>query len=373
MAKLTFGHVLFGHNDFHENAEYQEFQFKFLAIILLSGALFTSVFLLGEVSKINPLNGSLHLYSMAVFSTVSLILWRLLRGHQERFLAIAWTFQFCCLLEYISALAYVPQDELRVLWFFTNIPGAYIILGQRAGALVTALIILNLGFGNQYLSAPYSPNALATLIVSMLYIGAFFHVYGSRTISYVTRLQQSNEKLQYMATHDPLTGAFNRRAYHATCEQLIHFARRHATPFSILFVDLDHFKRINDTHGHEAGDIVLKAVAGTLTQSIRNSDVLGRIGGEEFSIFLPNTDLSGALLLAESIRRSIEQLMPTIETGALKITASIGVAVSHNGDQTMQEIQQQADQAMYVAKNEGRNKVCSLAAVPLEKQSMQAA
>lgn len=147
---------------------------------------------------------------------------------------------------------------------------------------------------------------------------------------------------------------------YTSCDQLIHLAARHHTPYAVLFVYLDHFKRINDTYGHAAGDTVLKAVASELASSVRQSDLIGRIGGEEFSIFLPNTDLAGATKLAESIRVSIERLKPQSGDLYLSITASIGVASNQHRDQSMQEIQRQADQAMYSAKEKGWNRVSTL-------------
>jgi diguanylate cyclase (GGDEF)-like protein len=156
--------------------------------------------------------------------------------------------------------------------------------------------------------------------------GRFFHVYGARSVSYFIRMRESNRQLRHIASHDPLTDLLNAGAYYATCDQLIHLANRHQQQFSVLFVDLDHFKKINDTYGHEAGDIVLKAVAKKLQESVRQSDAVGRIGGEEFSVFLPETDLSGAVKLAEYMRSEIENLMPQIGHQRIKVTASIGVA-----------------------------------------------
>jgi diguanylate cyclase (GGDEF)-like protein len=197
-------------------------------------------------------------------------------------------------------------------------------------------------------------------LVALVYQGVFFHIYGNRSLSYFARMRKSHEKLHFLATHDTLTGVLNARAYYSACEHLIELGRRHGTPFSVLFVDLDHFKSVNDTHGHAAGDIVLKSVANTLRTAIRTSDALGRIGGEEFSIFLPNTDLPGALQLGETIRQAVEQLMPVIESGPLRITASIGVAQCRDRNQTMHDIQHKADEAMYIAKKKGRNRVSSL-------------
>ena len=126
-----------------------------------------------------------------------------------------------------------------------------------------------------------------------------------------------------------------------------------------MFIDLDHFKSVNDTYGHAAGDIVLRTVAECLSKNIRKSDSLGRIGGEEFSIFLPNTEMKGAVDLAEKARRAIESLMPDIGDQRLKITASIDVARNEHGQQTMKDIQHQTEQAMYEAKGKGRNRVSS--------------
>jgi len=123
---------------------------------------------------------------------------------------------------------------------------------------------------------------------------------------------------------------------------------------------LDPFKRINDTHGHAAGDEVLRVVAKTLGERLRGSDLLGRIGGEEFSVFLPDTPLQGAVQLAENLRLAVEQCCPDIGSTTLAITASIGVATRSHSAQSMDAIQQYADQAMYEAKKAGRNRVSTL-------------
>lgn len=360
MSKIE--RLVFGTVKFRESEELEEFKFRFLAIIMLSGAVCTALFVLGEHSQVNPIAGW-HVLSMTVFISLATVLWLLLRGHKKRFLPIAWTYEALCMLEYTSALIFVPQDELRVLWFLVNVPGVYILLGQRAGAAITVITVAGLALGNGHISAPYSSNAMATLLVSIIYLAVFFHFYADRSISFFVRMRDSNEKLRYTAMHDALTGLLNARAYYARCDHLIQLAQRNSTPYTVLFVDLDHFKQINDTHGHAAGDHVLKAVASALRENMRSSDLIGRIGGEEFSIFLPNTDQTAGLQVAESLRREIEKLMPDIGGQPLKITASLGVARNQYHDQSMQEIQRQADQAMYLAKSRGRNRVSCFEAV----------
>lgn len=355
-----FGYFLFGKTHFHEGEEYRAFQFRFLCIVLLACVAVTTLLMVLSASGMNPIDAR-HMSSMLIFTAMSIITWAALRGHPERFVKLAWAYEILCLGEYISALYFVSEDEMRVIWFFTNVPGVYILLGQRAGMWITLGTILGLGFFNASLPRPYSVNALATLLSALAYLGAFFHVYGARSISFFVRMRDSIQRLRHLASHDPLTDLLNAGAYYVSCDHIIHLARRHRQTFSVLFVDLDHFKRINDQYGHEAGDRVLKSVAQTLRQSVRQSDVVGRIGGEEFSILLPDTNTNGAMNLAEAIRVAIENLMPDIGSSRIKVTASIGVASCALHEESMAEIQRQADQAMYEAKQLGRNRVSTFA------------
>lgn len=352
-----FARLIFGHVSFETSEEYLEFQYKFLCIIILSGAVLTGLLVLGSYSAANTIDPA-HVRSMIIFTTSSVAIWLLLRGRKNWFLTLAWVFEILCLLEYVSALYYVSADEFRVVWFLTNLPGIYLLLGQRVGFIMTLGTALGLAYGNRYLPAPYSPNAVATLISSIIFTGLFFHFYADRSISYFIRMRESNKQLYYMAMHDQLTGVLNARAYYEICDRLILIAKRSSAPYAVLFIDLDHFKSVNDTHGHAAGDLVLKTAANCIAQNIRTSDSLGRVGGEEFSVFLPNTDLNSAVQVAEAIRHAIEALRIDLASGeTLGITASIGVAKNQHSDQTMQEIQKQADLAMYKAKKAGRNRV----------------
>lgn len=354
----SLSHWLFGQVHFQRSEEYLEFRYRFLMVLMFSGIVATCVFILAQYLVGTNYLGW-HFQVMHFYCIASLTLWMLLRGHKHRFVPIAIAYEIFSLLEDTSALIFVAADELRLLWLFINIPGVYILLGQRAGLAVGLLTIIGLGFGNSYLVTPYSTPAMGTLLTSLVYLTLMFHVFSDRSISYFRRMRESNRRLQQLASHDTLTGVLTPRAYYERCDQLIRVARRHNKPFAVLFIDLDHFKQINDTHGHAAGDIVLKSVAQCISRQIRESDALGRIGGEEFSLFLPDTPLAGALQLAENLRFSIETLHPRANQVTMTITASIGVA-DHNSGNSMETIQQQADQAMYQAKQAGRNRVSTL-------------
>lgn len=170
-------------------------------------------------------------------------------------------------------------------------------------------------------------------------------------------LAERNRELEVAGRTDAMTGACNRRYLGSLIEGEIEVARRHARPFSVIFIDIDHFKDINDTHGHATGDEVLKGVVGIVSSALRAGDRLGRWGGEEFLVFLPGTGLDGARALAERLRASIE------EGGGrtpVAVTASLGVA-GHRNDESLDQLIHRADQALYQAKNEGRNRVCTAA------------
>lgn len=159
---------------------------------------------------------------------------------------------------------------------------------------------------------------------------------------------------------DPLTGVANRAALDAALKREVSLSQRHKLPLSVLLLDIDKFKMINDTYGHAAGDIVLQALTQGVNACIRTSDVQARYGGEEFVVVLPGTDRSGALLLAARIRRHIEKLCCEVPgasgADALRFAVSIGVA-TFDGQEDSASLVHRADQAMYAAKQLGGNQV----------------
>lgn len=158
------------------------------------------------------------------------------------------------------------------------------------------------------------------------------------------------------AYKDPLTGASNRVALNKTLSREVELAKRHQRQLSMLMLDLDHFKRVNDTHGHSMGDKALKEAANVIAQCIRQTDMCFRYGGEEFLVLLSNAHQGGAIRIAERIRESIAQLRFQSPKGDFGISASIGTAtLRHN--ETCDQLLERADQAMYTAKHSGRNRV----------------
>jgi len=167
-------------------------------------------------------------------------------------------------------------------------------------------------------------------------------------------LIELNKQLELMAYKDPMTQAYNRRYFFNVSKDIISLSRREKQPLSILMLDIDKFKTINDTYGHDVGDIVIKHLVDITSSIIRDSDIFARFGGEEFVLMLPNTDISNAKILAQKIRKKIQD--STVKDN-IKFTVSIGVAQLREEDDLIDNVIKRADEALYSAKNNGRNMV----------------
>ena len=176
------------------------------------------------------------------------------------------------------------------------------------------------------------------------------------------KLEQANQHIEHLANTDSLTNISNRRFFETVSENEFHRAKRYNSHFSLLLLDIDNFKAINDEYGHEAGDDILKELASTCKTLIRKSDTICRIGGEEFVVLLPETGLAKAEAIAEHIRLSIDERIFTINSTQKKVvlSVSIGVSALNDKDQSIKDVIARADSALYKAKSEGRNRVIML-------------
>jgi diguanylate cyclase (GGDEF)-like protein len=170
-------------------------------------------------------------------------------------------------------------------------------------------------------------------------------------------LAVANKHLENLAYHDALTGVPNRRTFDERFERELLRARRYKRDLALLLIDIDNFKRVNDVHGHPAGDRALQTVAGIIASRIRSSDWVARYGGEEFAVVLPETDADGAKRIAEQLRLAVEDKRIQAEGDKLGMTISIGIASLCEQVASVQAMIEQADQAMYAAKQGGRNQV----------------
>jgi diguanylate cyclase (GGDEF)-like protein len=177
--------------------------------------------------------------------------------------------------------------------------------------------------------------------------------------TYARELKDTNEKLRELAFRDGLTGLYNHRYFQELMDHELSRAKRYKKAFSLIMFDLDHFKKINDQYGHPVGDLVLKEVSQAVKALLRESDIASRYGGEEFTFVLAETELSGAAVVAERLRRAVERLEIVANGQRIKITVSVGVT-SYDialGNKEKSEILAAADKALYNSKGAGRNRI----------------
>ena len=194
---------------------------------------------------------------------------------------------------------------------------------------------------------------LAAMIVDQMEL----RLAGRNALKELLAKEELARELKRLASTDHLTGVLNRRAFMEIAEKEFLRAKRYDRPLSILMLDVDHFKRINDSHGHAIGDRVLKALADETQACIRTHDVLGRLGGEEFAILVPETGEEEPRVIANRIRERLAGLSIPTPSGPVGLTASIGVAACSRVTSSFDEMLSLADTAMYVAKHSGRNRV----------------
>ena len=203
----------------------------------------------------------------------------------------------------------------------------------------------------------------------LLYLGPYTLIVCGSAAFLLMHKARADEEASRLATTDPLTGVFNRRTFIELADQELARSRRSGTPLSLMILDLDHFKRVNDTYGHLAGDQVLVAFTELVKDCVRRGDLVVRYGGEEFCVLLPGTTLAAATALAERIRTTCAA--NALTERSFKVTVSIGLtAYAGDPDTTLADLLARADEALYRAKDEGRNRVIALplSAIPVTPQ-----
>ena len=206
------------------------------------------------------------------------------------------------------------------------------------------------GLRTQALQSAFAISPMQTLVFGL---ATFLPIIA--TLGFVSMCNDRlHRELLLQAMRDPLTGIGNRRALDEAADIAIPVARRHQRPLAVLLADADHFKLVNDRFGHAAGDAALQALVAALQAGLRPGDVLGRLGGEEFAVILPDTDQAQAYSVAERLRIAVEAIHFTIQHEQVPLRVSIGIALLEAGDDLV-TLLRRADQAMYFAKRSGRN------------------
>ncbi|MDO9519711.1 MAG: GGDEF domain-containing protein [Pseudohongiella sp.] len=255
-------------------------------------------------------------------------------------------------------------------WTIALLQTAATIFYSLEIGLVASYWLFASGVANYYIvdrKVALSFNAVACFVIAVYALGepaiairyaASFVMINIFLFSFARQLEKKNAQLDHMLTVDPLTMAGNRTALEATLRRVKSQYDRHETPVSLIMIDLDHFKRINDTHGHSEGDRVLNRIAALIKKRLRPTDSLFRFGGEEFIVITENTHLNQAAYLAEDIRKRVESDVDDQRKHADDaLTVSLGLA-QLRGNEAADDWLGRADKAMYKAKAMGRNWIC---------------
>ena len=233
----------------------------------------------------------------------------------------------------------VRRDRLPLMPFKTPNTGSVFVLPLVYERDVLGIVVLMFE----------KTNTLGTHGIELL------EVLGNQAATSIANAKLYGE-IERLAVTDGLTGLFNHRHFQETLAQEFNRLERFSEPISLLIIDIDHFKKINDTYGHPVGDAVLKKVSGIIRKTIRNIDIPARYGGEEFAVILLGTDTNGALKMAERLRKSIADAKFSSEQNAFSVTVSIGISTHAKEMRKKEDLVEQADKALYHAKRTGRNR-----------------
>ncbi|WP_165863706.1 GGDEF domain-containing protein [Phorcysia thermohydrogeniphila] len=256
---------------------------------------------------------------------------------------------------------YLLKGYLYVLFWYSLIPliaGIFYDVRKTIYASLIPLVVNTLIFPlvefNKF--GFKGSEAEGILLISVESLLSYF-AFTIAVVIYRSFLDNYQKVVESLVERDSLTGAFSRRKLFKILEERFRVSLEKAEPLSLLMLDIDRFKKVNDTYGHQVGDLVLKKLVEVVKKSVRSSDVVGRYGGEEFLIVLPNTQLGDALKVAEKIRKNVENTnFPVVG----EVTISIGVTAGDRNtlrNKNLDSLIQEADDALYLAKKRGRNRV----------------
>lgn len=276
-----------------------------------------------------------------ILATAGLLGMAALFGHQSAALLVTFVFAlvFSAMMVFLGLIAFRAGEESAQYFLAASVCA---MLGAASTALsVWGIIPFNIW---TYRAVDIGMLMEATLLALAL-------TYQFRVV------QQERVLAEELARIDPLTSVNNRRAFYEICDPIWSRTLRHDRDLAIIVIDLDRFKQVNDTHGHAAGDEMLKAVAACIRKTVRKEDVITRWGGEEFLLLLPDTDIRNAGILAERLREVIQDCRVNVNTGSLSVTASLGVAHRSLHHLSIDSLISSADHYLYEAKAKGGNRV----------------
>jgi diguanylate cyclase (GGDEF)-like protein len=278
---------------------------------------------------------------------------------------LRWFIVVITLVLYINA-AWAPVVPANIAISVLILLSTYLVIPSKM--MLRFIPAFYLTFGNILVSLRFGPPVdsqstylilVALLMANLLGIIFSGKLYAYRRMVFLALSKEAKikDELNHLASTDELTGVFNRRKLMELAQQEFDLFKRCGKPLAVLMIDLDYFKILNDQHGHQAGDKILTRFTAFVAQNIRQTDIWGRLGGEEFVLILSGTDREQAEIISERFRYDTSQLITRVGGDLLNFTVSIGVTTASDKDKTFTDVLTRSDTALYRAKNNGRNRI----------------
>ena len=318
----------------------------YLAIAILAAVFVLHTFILAapkayEIERLDLLAIALLLFTLI-----------LLRRNFRRWYRLLILIDYIALIAVIDYIYLTGYDDYALIWFPPMAMSAYILGGRKNGMIITALLLLNAIALAIYTSIPLRESA--SILLSIIGSALLGIVIKKGFDEFEAENEKIRQRLYFDANIDPLTQLYNRRYFTQEANKLLDFAKRKEEPFGVLTIDIDHFKKINDTYGHDFGDQILKKFAHSLIKSLRSYDLVARIGGEEFVVATVGERRPNLAAIAHKIKTEAAK----IKYDGKRLTVSIGIhSEIPKQDTNLEEILKKSDEALYLAKQRGRNRV----------------
>ncbi|MBN2816439.1 MAG: GGDEF domain-containing protein [Campylobacterales bacterium] len=352
MKRVDFLYSGFDFSSTQELLKFQVFMLNMMGLIII---VFSALFGFMSDFGINYL-GPIHSKVNYVYSFSSFCILLYLRASKEHYAKAAHLLLLISYLTFISALVNVPQDEFRIIWFYLLVYVAYMLLGTKIGMAYTFASVLTIIVANYFIDLQLSQVAINSGFLGLIIGSLLSKVYTDKITQYELALQEKNKSLEDLASLDGLTGLVNKRKFNELADEAFKEFKNNKKTFSVLVLDIDNFKEINDEHGHVVGDKILQFYVKTLTPLLRKSDIFARFGGDEFTILLRDTNSNDATYVARKICTHIANKSALCEECENSFTTSVGYTEVKASDRYFSEVFERADKALYQAKSQGRNR-----------------
>ncbi len=343
--------------EFKDNDDFLRFKFKIVNSIAIIVTIFSLIFAILSDLGINEL-GIIHTNVNYVYACCAMVSMGYLRLSKENLNVATHIILLASLATFSSALLFVIQDEFRIMWFYLLVYTAYILAGSSYGIMYTIASIFVILLENYFFDLGLSDLAINSATIGLLIGSLLSIIYTNKITEYQNILYTKNKRLEKLSATDFLTGIMNRRLFDETISKCFLEFKTSERNFSLLILDLDHFKQVNDEHGHTVGDEIIVSFTYIIKLILKKEDVFARIRGEEFAIILQDTNKIDAIKIAQTICQEVARKEIYTTGDRIAIRTSIGLCMSASEHTHSGEMFQCAGKALLKAKDEGRNKVC---------------